>query len=396
MNKKYFSFFALVALATFPLHTSQTFKGIRTFNKQNEIVLGTTGPLSGSLYKLGNDFSKGTGIVFNEVNQQQGVHKHHIKFVIRDDEYEQSGIKKNISNLIKETSILFGTFSSDSLYAIPDEQFNNLLVLFPDAGVSKYRNPKYSSLFFFRPSTKEEVEALISYAVNVLFKRKMAIFYEDSYWGADGMQSAKKYIESLGKEKAELVTTAPYVRNTVNIQEAVGAIAKKSPEAVICISHYRPTYDFIKQMLNKGQQKTSFLGVSETALIQEYLQQSRGVPLISTSIVPSPWKSKLKIAQEYRRDMTKYLPNLKLSSISFEGYINAKLFVDALKKVTPPITKGKITQSLENYKDTNFKGLQISFDPATRSLSKSIWINESKYAEWKKFDQKTIKMMGGL
>jgi len=322
------------------------------------------------------------GMVFNNVNQKGGIHNNFIKFIIRDDEYEQAKIKKNLQTILQETSILFGTFSSDTLYAIPENQFNDLLVIFPDAGASKFRNPQYKSLFFFRPSTSEEVKALISYTINVLFKRKIAIFYEDSHWGIDGMKVAKKYIESLGTDKAECIASESYVRNTVNVQNAVEIIAKKHPEAVICIAHYRPTYSFIKHMLNYGQSKTSYLGVSETALIQEYLKKSRGINLISSSVIPSPWKSQLQIAQEYRQEMSQHLPNLQFSSISFEGYINAKLFVKALEKITTPITKEKIIKSLESFKNFNFKGLNISFDPTTRSLSKSVWINENKYTEW--------------
>jgi len=366
------------------------FRGIQVKNNRKEIVMGTTAPLSGSLYKLGNDLTKGAGIVFNEINRNNRVHDHFIKYIIRDDEYEQAGIKKNLKTIFKDTSILMGTFSSDSLYAIPDNQFNDLLVLFPDAGASKFRNPKYHSLFFYRPSTKQEVEALICYAVNVLFKRKLAIFYEDSYWGIDGMKAAKASIDALGKEKAECVAVGSYVRNTVDVHEAIEKIADKSPEAVICISHYRPTYSFIKHMLNKGRQKTRFLGTSETALIQNYLKKSRGVDLISSAIVPNPWRSKLPIAKNYRAAMKRYLPNLKLSTTSFEGYINANLFIKTLERVTPPITKEKIVQSLEGLKDFDLDGIKLTFDKKTRSLSKSVWMNETRYADWKIFNRKEM------
>lgn len=360
------------------------FKGIGTFNKEKQIILGTTAPISGSLYKLGNDFTKGMGIVFNEVNRQNGVHGHAIKLIVLDDEYERSEMKKNIDALQKKTSILFGTFGSDVLDAIPQNKLDDLLVLLPDAGVSYFRKPEYTGMVFFRPSTGEEVTALLGYLIHKLFKRKIAIFYENSLWGKDGRDIAKKYIESYKNINAECVADASYVRNTVNVNKAVDQISKESPEAVICIAHYRPTYSFIRGMLNKGTQQTTFFGVSETALMQDYLKQSRGITLVTSSVVPNPWNSKMPIVQQYRTAMKRYLPNYKLSIMSLEGYIKARLFVESLKKTKPPITKYKIVDALSNWKNANFFGLRLNFNPATRALSKAVWLNESRRVRWVK------------
>lgn len=371
-----------------PPKKTEPFLGIKVNNKKKKITLGTTAPLSSSLYKLGKDYTKGMGLVFNQVNRKGGVHGYRIKLHIRDDQYEQHQIKANIHSLLSKTSLLFGTFSSDVLYALNPEQHEKNLVIFPNAGASKFRTPKYSNCFFFRPSTAEEVSALISFATDVLFKRKIAVFYEDSYWGKDGMKAAKKILKQLKHKDVECVALASHVRNTVNVKEAVKKISKKSPEAVICITHYRPIYSFIKKMLNKGNPKTSFLGVSETSLLQEYLHKSRGINLISTSVVPSPWTSKLEIAKEYRKSMNKYLSNLKYSTISFEGFISASLFIASLQKTSPPITKEKIIKSLQGWTSESFKGIKASFNPQTRSLSKSLWINEGKDREGEHFTWK--------
>jgi len=357
---------------------------IKKFEK--EVVLGSTGPQSGSLYKLGRDFAKGMGIVFNEFNKNRKPDDYTIKLILKDDKYEKEKIIDNIKDVFEQTSFLFGTFSSESLYAIPEDKFKDILVLFPDAGVSKFRDPKYDSVFFFRPSTKQEIKILVDHVVKKLFKKKIAIFYEDSFWGNDGTDAAKEYIKSFAQDRVKCVATESYIRNTVDVDEAVDGIIRASPEAVICIAHYRPTYNFIRKMLNRGRRKVNFLGVSETALIREYLQKSRGVSLTATSVVPNPWKSELSIAKKYREAMQKYLPNLKLSSISFEGFIIASLFIKVLERISEPITKRKIIDSIRNLKFLNFEGLDIKFCPNTKTLSRSIWLNTSKYNDWEKYE----------
>lgn len=375
----------LIHLAQVP---KTLFKGVDGAGANKEIRLGTSVPISGSLYKLGIDLTKGMGIVFNRLNQSGGIDKHLIKLIVRDDAYEKSEMKKNIDVLSADTSILFGTFSSDALDVIPKEKLNDYLAIFPLAGVSDFRKPECKSAFFFRPSTADEVRTLINYATSVLYKRKIAIFYEDSLWGRDGVKIAKEYITSLGNSKAEFAAAAAYVRNSVNVAEAADILSKSSPEVVICIAIYWPAYNFIKAMLNKGQEKITYMGVSDVALIQDYLEKSRGVSLITTSIVPNPWTSKLQIAKDYRDAMKQYLPNYRLSLISFEGYICATLLEERLKKIVPPITKEKIITSIEECKNIDFKGIPINFNPLTRTLLHKLWLNVGEELEWKMVDVK--------
>ena len=361
----------------------KAFKGIVVANKRKKIILGSTLPLSGGLCRLGKDFSSGIGIVFNAINRKGGIHGYLLRHIIRDDHYEPFETKNNINKLLKKTSILFGTLGSDSLTAIDLDDVDNTLFLFPNAGVSKFRDKKYSNIFFYRASTEQEVEALIYYAVKELCRKRIAIFYEDSLWGNDGFGLAKKYLKKLGLTP---VASALYQRNTVSVVQAADTIAKKEPDTIICISNYRPTYNFIQKIINKGLANCKFLGVSETSLIQGYLKKSRGIRLITTSIVPNPWKSSLPIAQKYRKAMKKYLPNYQLSLMSFEGYIISSLFVACLKRLSLPITRKKIVAVLNSFKNINFEGLEIDFDSSVRSFSKVVWINEGRKISWKKFD----------
>jgi len=363
------------------------FKGIKSSKKAKTITLGTTAPLSGSLYKLGRDFTKGMRIVFKEINRRKGIHGYHINQIIRDDQYEPSKIRRNIDKLLRKTSILFGTFSSDALLAIPTDKLDDYLVIFPNSGVSKFRDPRRKTFFFFRPSIKEEVETLVTYIVEKLFRRKIAIFHEDSAWGENGAKLAKEYISTLSDRGIQCVAMASHVRNSVNVREAVEEISRKSPEVVLCIAHYRPTYSFIRGMLNKGEQSTTFCGVSETALMQNYLKKSRGVDLITSSVVPNPWKSELPIAKSFRAAMKKHLPNYALSVMSFEGYIIGKFFEKVFLGIAPPFTLEKIVSALESFKG-EVLGLKLVLDPATRSFSKNIWINEHRDKDWMIFKRR--------
>src|SRR5207237_2755839 len=117
-------------------------------------------------------------------------------------------------------------------------------------------------------------------------------------------------------------------------------------------------------------------------IIQKPLKRSRGIKIITSSVVPDPETSKLKIVEEYRADMAKYAPNKALSVFSLEGYINAALLAECTKSVQFPFTSQKILQSIENIKNVRFKDFVLNFNPVTRTLSNQVWIDTGEGKEW--------------
>ena len=116
-----------------------------------------------------------------------------------------------------------------------------------------------------------------------------------------------------------------YQPGSVNVQAALSVIEKSEPHVVICIANGRPAYNFIREAVNRRLHYVSFLGISLLSGIAQHLQESRGISLVTSSVVPNPYNSNLSIAVQYRDDMQRYLPNKGLSTSSFEGYVNSML-----------------------------------------------------------------------
>jgi hypothetical protein len=126
--------------------------------------------------------------------------------------------------------------------------------------------------------------------------------------------------------------------------------------------------------------------------IQETLKKSRGISIITASVVPDPFKSTSQVAKEYREDMKKYFPNKKLSPFSFEGYINAKILCECIKAAQFPISANKILYTIENIKRFDIqilKDLNLNFKPETRTLCNRVWINAENGKEWEEWSFNT-------
>lgn len=356
---------------------------INLVNKNNEIRIGSTMPLTGGVSTIGKDFTYGLNMVFNAFNKRGGASGKLIRLYSLDDHYSSTSGIDNIRSLRTKTPLMMGVFSAKALEVLlPDLTSGNIAMLFGLSGISSIHSATLPYVINFRPSLSREVEALVKYIITEKHIDKIAVLYEDSPWGSDGVAAAERYVQENG---LKLCAKASYPQNTVNVGPAIQSIAQANPTAIICIAQSRPSYNFIQGILGQGQQHCRFLGVSEVAPIQYLFKKSRGIDVAVSMSVPDPFKSNLPVVANYRRDMQNYLPYVELSPFSLEGYFVASLLVNTLQRLKGEVTLGALMQSFETIKNQQFGGIQLNFDPTTRTLSSAIWIKESSDREARLF-----------
>jgi ABC-type branched-subunit amino acid transport system substrate-binding protein len=350
-------------------------------NKENHILLNATMPTTGAMGLVGRDFVTGINLVFDKVNQTGGFEGGAlIRYSMLDDKHQSTLAKKNVMKGLDRSPFFIGNYGSSLLAELKQIILSSaMLTLFPVAGDNALRKPEFRYMLHFRPSVEREIESLVTYAINEKHRRKIAVFYEESNWGKAGLNAVRN---ALKKYDLEIAAQGYYPAGTVNVMSAVREIVKNKPEAIVCVSTYRPSYTFIQQVLNEGFQNCLFLGLGPAAPMQGLIKKSRGVIMATSSVVPDPEKSMLPIVQQYRKDMARYFPYRDLSQYSLEGYIVGALFVAALRKLSPPYTVGKLVRYFEKVRKKNFGGLRLDFKRETRELSSSVWINKGDGSEW--------------
>lgn len=349
-------------------------------NANHELEACSTVPLSGGASLLGRDLTYGFNLIFNKAKQSGGINGVTVKLSTLDDHYITTDAEKNVQTLLQKSPLFFGNFGTESLLAVlPLIEQKKMAMFFPFTGTLRLRKPTYEYIIHYRASIAHEVTALTRYTVEKLFKRRIAVFYEDNRWGEEGLKAVQ---ETLATLDVPLVAKASYPQNTVNILAAASDISKAKPTAIICIAQCRPAYNFIQNVLNSGMQSCAFLGVSELTPMQNLIKMSRGVTLVTSSLVPSPFKSDLLLVQQYRDDMKRFLSNVSISTFSLEGYISASIIAEAIKRTPPPITLSRFIKTIESFNNVDIGGLPLTFNPDSRSLSKKVWINTGPDNEW--------------
>jgi ABC-type branched-subunit amino acid transport system substrate-binding protein len=164
-------------------------------------------------------------------------------------------------------------------------------------------------------------------------------------------------------------------RNSVDVASAVAAIAKADAQAVVMVTLYRPTAEFIKQ-LRRAKANPFFVALSPVGTDQLVAElgpdQARGIQV--AQVIPYPWGDKFEIVREYKRAISAYSMNAPLSYYGLEGYLNAKLVVAALERAGPSPSRKGLMAALRSA-PFDFGGYRVHFTPGSNSGSSYVEIS---------------------
>jgi len=354
----------------------------------NTILLSTTIPKTGELGLLGRALSDGVFLSLNKINTLEGGvwEKHRLSLDQRDDNGKISHALPLVYDLLKKSALFFsvaGEVVFEKVY-LPLLSTGSLAALFPAVGMRAGITASMPVLWY-RPPYSQEIAALLDYSIRQLKLNQIAVFYEESSWGIEAKNSTEYLLRT--KYNLPLHAAASYQPGTVTIQAAVAELKKSGPQVILCLANGRPTYNFIREAINQQLHYAAFLGLSRVASIAPQLKTSRGIELITASVVPSPHKSQLAIVQEYRRFMQQYLPNKGLSSDTLEGYIAATLLAYFINQLPPTATVGDLLTAIAQTETIIFKGLTLTYKEKT--LSWSVWLNKGIDVDWQEYREET-------
>jgi ABC-type branched-subunit amino acid transport system substrate-binding protein len=325
----------------------------------SEILIGSSSALGGHASFLGTQTIHGSLAYINEMNGKGGVHGRKIRLISYDDQYDPPKTVANTQKLISQDKvfILFdyvGTPTAVKIIDIVHEAEIPILGFF--TGAEALRTPFRPVMFHVRDSYYSEAEGAVALFVDKLGLKKIAIMYQEDAFGLavlSGVQLALK------RRNMEPVTTATFVRGTMDVENAVKAIKASDAQAVVMVGTYSPLAKFIKKSLDVDFapyfHTVSFVG--SEAFGQEILTQKVNPghydKIVVTQVVPSPFNEELATVKEYLNLIKKYYPNDTPNYVALEGFINAKVLVRTLQDAGRDLTRAKFIAALESMRNVD-------------------------------------------
>ena len=338
-----------------------------------KILIGQSAAFSGPAAQLGIQLNAGAKAYFDHVNAIGGVFGRRIEIVRRDDMYEADIAATNTKLFIESDDVfaLFGYVGTPtSNAALPIFTKAKVPFFAAYSGAQTLREPFNKLIFNVRASYNDETEHLVDRLVNTGLKN-ISVFYQNDAYGKAGLAGVERALKNLN---LPIIETATVERNSIDVAKAVDKMMLKKTDVIIQVSAYASCAAFIKEMHKKkynGQfYNLSFVG--SQALSDALGTEGPGV--VISQVVPFPWSSvNAPMVAEYVKVMNKAgIKDLNFSSL--EGYIDARIFVEGLRRAGQNLTRERLISALEtmNMKNYDGGGFDVNFSPKNHNGSKFV------------------------
>ena len=323
-----------------------------------DIVLGHSGDLSGSTAALTTDYVRGMNAYFDDLNKKGGIRGERIKLVSLDDGFNPDKTAENTKALIEtHNAVALVGFrgTANMLKIVPIVQAAGIAQIGNTSGAKSLRDPFVPDVFHVRASTSDEIEAAVNHAWT-LGIRKIAVLYQDDAFGKEGLEAVNV---SLQKRSSVPIAVAPVPRGTVDVVKAIDVIAAATPDAVLMIGQAKPNAAFIKGVRLKGVRPQFFVLSVSSGLHAELKELAAGV--IAVQVVPYPFTQLGNTVVREYQTIISATSDKKFSYNSMEGFLNAKLVVRALQKMSAPVTRAKVISTLESFTNEDLGGFALTY-----------------------------------
>ena len=391
---------------------------------EEDIVLGMSAAFSGPSRALGIELYRGSQAYLEKVNREGGVHGRNVVIKAYDDGYDPPRAITNTLRLVEEDDVfaLFNYVGTPTVTRVLPllklYRDQHIFLLFPFTGAQPQRQPPYAEFVFnLRASYADETRGLVDHLVDV-GRTRIAVFYQADAYGRSGWEGARN---AMAEHGLRIVGEATYRRGSVyaeSFDRQVEILRRSNPQAVISVCSYSACAGLIRDARDAGWDvpiaNLSFGGTETMIELIETegssnVEKTQGIDylqgILSSQVVPSYEDYSLPAVWEYRKlmdaygdamppdmEITDYQP-LRYSFISLEGYLNARLVVEMLKRLGPEPARDELLQAAESREEFDLGTFTpISFGPGRHQGSDTVYfttLKDGRYVpltDWQKWE----------
>jgi branched-chain amino acid transport system substrate-binding protein len=317
----------------------------------SSILIGSCSALDGPAHFLGRQTVLGASAYLHMINDDGGVFGRKIQLQAFDDGYDPDKAPACFKRMTKEDVFALGFFvgTPTAKVYVPLAQEDKIPVVGLFTGAQLLYEPLKHEVINVRASyydeTREQVDKL--WEANV---RKVGVIYQDDPFGKAVLDGVKL---ALQKHNATPSTLGTFTRNSLDIQAGLKQVMAARPEAVIIAGPYAPAAAIVKQAHMDGWRPqfltVSFVGTEE--FIKEAGSDADGT--IITQVMPPYDRTEYPTVALYRKCLNKYSPGEPPTFVSLEGFVDAMVLVEGLKRAGKELTREKFIAGIESIHEMN-------------------------------------------
>jgi branched-chain amino acid transport system substrate-binding protein len=311
------------------------------------ILIGSCSALEGPSHSLGVETIAGANAYFSLINDEGGVNGRKLKLLAYDDSYDPAKAETCFHRLLDEKVFAMGFFvgTPTAVKYVPLAESNKVPVIGLFTGAQTLYTPLRHWIVNVRASYYDETREQMEGVWERLGYHKIAVIYPEDAFGSAVLAGVTEALKAHG---AEPIKVASYERQTANVGGAIDTVRAANPEAVVVVGPPNTVAPILTKSHAKGWKPlfltVSFVGTDE--LILEAGNDAEG--MVITQVVPPYYSTDLKSVALYRRALSKYAPSSRPNFVSLEGFVDAMVMVEALKRAGKEPTRESLIRGIES------------------------------------------------
>ena len=317
---------------------------------EGEILIGSCSALEGPSHFLGVETVTGAKAYFSLINDEGGVNGRKLKLISMDDSYDPAKTQACFDHLMGEKVFALGFFvgTPTAVKYVPMADGAKIPLVGLFTGAQTLYVPLRHWIVNVRASYFDETREQVDGLWKTLGYKKIGVIYPEDAFGTTVLEGVKGALKEHGAEPAAV---ASYQRQTAQVGGAIDTVRAANPDAVVVVGPANTVAPILKQAHAKGWKPlfltVSFVGTDE--LISEAGPDAEGV--VITQVVPPYYMTELKSVALYRRALGKYYPSEQPNFVSLEGFVDAMVLVEGLKRAGKDLTREGLIHSIESIHD---------------------------------------------
>jgi ABC-type branched-subunit amino acid transport system substrate-binding protein len=191
--------------------------------------------------------------------------------------------------------------------------------------------------------------------------RKVALIH----WDDVATMGEVRYFEQFAAlaPAIEVIERIPVVAGSGQLSLPLERVAATTAEAIVSMLPVEETAKVLKSLRERGRQ-TPVYGASynESGRLFDHAGEAASRGMTVTQIVPNPFSGTLPVARDYNADLKRHGPQgARAGSLSLEGYLAARLLVEAIRSTPQPLTPAGLRNALEQRSPFDLGGINATF-----------------------------------
>lgn len=348
---------------------------------KSTITLGTSLPLTGRVSVLGHALNNGAKMCFDWINEKGGVKGRKIEIKTYDDGYDTARAIENTQKLVNEDHVftLFNYFGTQIGLSIePMLENMKMPILNIMTGSTALRSLQNRYLFFTASTYESQIKSITSYFIEDLGLKKISVLYPNNPTGAEFLRGISEELKDHGLEVFSAVSQEP-IRKVEDIpvdKISEQLLAKGLPDAVMFGTSFG-----VEQIITIISEKSKdmyyyvpygnitrfqlIMNLKDDADALNRIFQTQAYPSYDEELALIDLFESIRSRYDYPDDLPK---DYHKYGVEYEliGFINAMVFIEAVKDIEGSITRENFIKTLETM-DKNIEGLQFKYTPTNRN-----------------------------